>query len=55
MGQTDHDGLSGFGIVLVPFRADLYRLRAEARSSAGDAKGAAADRKIAATLEGGNR
>ena len=42
-------------IVLAPLRADLYRLRAEARSSAGDAKGASADRKIAATLEGGNR
>ena len=41
-------------IVLAPLRADLYQLRADARSSAGDAKGADADRKIAVTLEGGN-
>lgn len=40
-------------IALAPLRADLYRLRAEARSSAGDAKGAATDRKVAVTLDGG--
>lgn len=42
-------------IALAPLRADLYRLRADARSSAGDAEGASADRKFAATLEDGNR
>ena len=39
-------------IGLAPLRADLYRLRSEAYASLGDAKGAAADGKIAATLEG---
>lgn len=42
-------------IALAPLRADLYRQRIEAYASLGDAKGAAADAKIAATLECRNR
>ena len=42
-------------IALAPLRADLYRKRIEAYASLGDAKEAAADEKIAATLECRNR